>query len=225
VPVSQLRRVIARRLTESAQRIPVFTLTSPVQADALLELRAQMNQHLAAAARGKVSVNDLIVKAAALALRRYPAVNASWTEDSISLHGRVNVGIAVATERGLLVPVIADADQKTPAQIGAESRTLAGLADEAKLAPEQMSGGTFTVSNLGMYGVEEFTAIINPPEAAILAVGAARPELGLSGADVVSHQVMRLTLSCDHRLIDGALGARFLNTVRELVENPWSILA
>ncbi|MDR1186406.1 MAG: 2-oxo acid dehydrogenase subunit E2 [Bifidobacteriaceae bacterium] len=225
VPVSALRRVIARRLTEAAREIPVFTVTLPVRADALLGLRKEMNAHLAAAGRGKVSVNDLVVKAAALALRQYPAVNASWAEDRILMHGRVNVGIAVATERGLMVPVIPDADLKTPTGIGAEARSLAGLAAESKLAPEQMSGGTFTVSNLGMYGVEQFTAIINPPEAAIVAVGAARPELALEGADVVSHQVMRLTLSCDHRLIDGALGAQFLTAMRELLENPWSLVA
>jgi pyruvate dehydrogenase E2 component (dihydrolipoamide acetyltransferase) len=217
--------VIARRLTESSQQIPVFTVTLPVRADALIELRAQMNQHLAATGRGKVSVNDLIVKAAALALREYPAVNASWAEERVLLHGRVNIGIAVASERGLTVPVIMDADLKTPAQIGAESRSLAALAVDAKLTPDQMSGGTFTVSNLGMYGVEEFTAIINPPEAAILAVGAALPELALEGTAVVSHQVMRLTLACDHRLIDGALGAQFLTALRNLLENPWSLLA
>ncbi|MDR2565780.1 MAG: 2-oxo acid dehydrogenase subunit E2 [Bifidobacteriaceae bacterium] len=225
VPVAQLRRVIARRLTQSAQEIPSFTVTQAVQADALVELRAQLNRHLAATGRGKVSVNDLIVKAAGLGLREHPAVNASWGQEQLLLHGRVNVGIAVATDRGLMVPVIKDADAKTPVQIGAESRSLAGLAAEAKLAPDQMSGGTFTVSNLGMYGVEEFTAIINPPEVAILAVGAARPELALAGADVVTRQVMRLTVTCDHRAIDGALAAQFLSTVRALLENPWSLLA
>jgi pyruvate dehydrogenase E2 component (dihydrolipoamide acetyltransferase) len=225
VPVSALRRVIARRLTQAAREVPVFTVTMAVRADALQGARSEMNRHLAATGRGKVSVNDLIVRAAALALREHQDVNASWDGERIQIHGRVNIGIAVATGRGLMVPVVMDADLKTPAQIGAEARSLAGLAAESKLAPEQMSGGTFTVSNLGMYGVEQFTAIINPPEAAILAVGAALPEVKLEGANVVSHQVMRLTLSSDHRLIDGALAAQFLGTVRDLVENPWSLLA
>ncbi|MDR1441971.1 MAG: 2-oxo acid dehydrogenase subunit E2 [Bifidobacteriaceae bacterium] len=224
VPVSQLRRVLARRLTQAAQEIPVFTVTMAVRLDALTSLRAQMNQQLAASGQGKVSLNDLIVKAAALASREYPAVNASWAGDHILLHERVNVGIAVATERGLVVPVIKDANSKTPAQIGAESRSLAGLAASGELALEQMSGGTFTVSNLGMYGVEEFRAIINPPEASILAVGAARPELAMEGGEVSVREMMRLTLSCDHRLIDGALGAQFLSAVRRSLENPWSLI-
>ncbi|MDR1633484.1 MAG: 2-oxo acid dehydrogenase subunit E2 [Bifidobacteriaceae bacterium] len=223
-PVGQLRRVIARRLTESARDTPVFTVTQAVRVDALLELRAQANRQLSATGSGKMSVNDMVVKAAALALRSHSAVNSSWGGDHIATHGRVNVGIAVATERGLMVPVIMDADVKTVAQLGAEARSLAELAAQAKLAPEQMSGGTFTVSNLGMYGVDQFTAIINPPEAAILAVGTAQAELALDGANVVSRQVMRLTASFDHRVIDGAQGARFLVAIRTLLENPWSLL-
>jgi pyruvate dehydrogenase E2 component (dihydrolipoamide acetyltransferase) len=224
-PLSQVRRVIARRLTQSAQEIPVFTATVAVRVDELAALRRQLNQHLEGAGRGRVSVNDLVVKAAALALREYPQVNASWGEDHIAVHGRVNIGIAVAAERGLVVPVIKDADAKTPAQLGAEARSLAALAVDGKLAPDQMSGGTFTVSNLGMYGVEEFTAIINPPEAAILAVGAARGELALVDGAPAERQVMRITLSADHRMIDGALGAQFLGAVRTLLENPWALLA
>jgi pyruvate dehydrogenase E2 component (dihydrolipoamide acetyltransferase) len=224
-PVSQARRVIARRLTASARDIPVFTATMAARVDELLDLRRQVNEHLARVGRGRVSVNDLVVRASALALRQFPGVNASWNEDSVLLHGRVNIGIAVAAERGLVAPVVMDADAKTPAQIGAEARSLAASAVNGKLTPEQMSGGTFTVSNLGMYGVEEFTAIINPPEAAILAVGAARPEVALDAGTPVERQVMRMTLSADHRLIDGALGAQFLGAVRSLLEDPWALLA
>ncbi|MDR3359160.1 MAG: 2-oxo acid dehydrogenase subunit E2, partial [Bifidobacteriaceae bacterium] len=224
-PLSQTRRVMARRLVASAQEIPVFTATVAVAVEPLLALRRELNQHLERLDRGRVSLNDLVVRAAALALREYPAVNSSWGEDHLLEHGRVNVGIAVATARGLVVPVVKDADRKTPAQIGGEARALAGLAADGKLTPEQMSGGTFTVSNLGMYGVEEFTAIINPPEAAILAVGAAAPEVALAEGVAVERQVMRLTLSADHRLIDGALGAQFLTAIRSLLETPWALLA
>jgi pyruvate dehydrogenase E2 component (dihydrolipoamide acetyltransferase) len=216
---------MARRLVASAQEIPVFTATVAVAVEPLLALRRELNQHLERLDRGRVSLNDLVVRAAALALREYPAVNSSWGEDHLLEHGRVNVGIAVATARGLVVPVVKDADRKTPAQIGGEARALAGLAADGKLTPEQMSGGTFTVSNLGMYGVEEFTAIINPPEAAILAVGAAAPEVALAEGVAVERQVMRLTLSADHRLIDGALGAQFLTAIRSLLETPWALLA
>jgi pyruvate dehydrogenase E2 component (dihydrolipoamide acetyltransferase) len=225
VPLSALRRVIARRLVAAAQEIPAFTVTVAAQADELNRLRGQLNEHLARVGRGRVSVNDLVIKAAALALRQHPEVNASWGEDRLWHHQRVNLGVAVAAPKGLMVPVVLDADTKTPAQIGAEVRALAALANEGKLSPEQMSGGTFTVSNLGMYGVEEFTAIINPPEAAILAVGAARPELDLVDGEVVLRQVMRLTLTADHRLVDGALAAQFLATTRSLLENPLSLVA
>jgi pyruvate dehydrogenase E2 component (dihydrolipoamide acetyltransferase) len=225
VPLSSLRRVIARRLLAAAQEIPAFTVTVAAQGDELSRLRAQLNEHLGRVGRGKVSVNDLVIKAAALALRQHPEVNASWGEDRLWHHRRINLGVAVAAPKGLMVPVVLDADAKTPAQIGAEVRSLVALATDGKLSPEQMSGGTFTVSNLGMYGVEEFTAIINPPEVAILAVGAARPELDLLNGEVVLRQVMRLTLTADHRVVDGALAAQFLGTVRGLLENPLSLVA
>jgi pyruvate dehydrogenase E2 component (dihydrolipoamide acetyltransferase) len=228
VPVSNVRRVIARRLGESAREIPHFYVTAVADAEELMALRGQFNARLTAAGRAKVSVNDLLIRAVALALREHPDVNVSWggdNSDSMLVHDRVNIGVAVAAESGLVVPVITDADTKSVTQIGAESRNLAALAAERKLTPAQTSGGTFTVSNLGMFGVEEFTAIINPPEAAILAVGATVREPAVVDGEVTPRYKMRYTLSSDHRVIDGALAARFLQTLTGLVESPWLILA
>jgi pyruvate dehydrogenase E2 component (dihydrolipoamide acetyltransferase) len=222
-----VRRVIARRLTEAARDIPHFTVTMAARMDALEAMRAQINEHTVKAGRRKVSVNDLIIKAAGQALRTHPEVNASYVDDSSPFmlrHGRVNVGMAVASEHGLVVPVIMDADAKSVGAISGEARDLVALAGAHRLAPEQLSGGTFTVSNLGMFGVEEFTAIINPPEAAILAVGGIKNELVLDQGKVVARRTMRLTLSADHRVVDGALGAQFMRTVCTLLENPWSLL-
>jgi pyruvate dehydrogenase E2 component (dihydrolipoamide acetyltransferase) len=223
-PVSQLRRVIARRLSETAADVPQFTVTLPVDVGALEEMRQNVNQHLEQTGRGRVSINDLVMRAAALALTEFGQINSSWAGDHILEHERVNIAVAVATERGLVAPVIMDAATKTPARIGQESRTLAEAAVNGSLSPEQMSGATFTVSNLGMYGVEEFTAIINPPQAAILAVGAARDELALVDAAPAARRIMRLTLSADHRVIDGALAAQFLNEIRRLLESPYALL-
>ena len=225
VPVSQVRRVIARRLSSSAREIPHFYVTAAADAEELMALRAQLNSRLTAAGRAKVSVNDLLIRACALALREHPDVNASYGEDTLLVHDRVNIGVAVAAESGLIVPVITDADTKTVTQIGRESRDLVTLANERKLTPAQTSGGTFTISNLGMYGVEEFTAIINPPESAILAVGGTTREPAVVGDQIVPRYKMRYTLSSDHRVIDGALAAKFLKTLTILIESPWMIVA
>jgi pyruvate dehydrogenase E2 component (dihydrolipoamide acetyltransferase) len=227
-PVSQVRRVIARRLTASARDIPHFYVTAVADAQALMDLRSTLNAQLAEAGRAKISVNDLLIRACALALREHPDVNVSYGGDDSSvmlIHDRINIGVAVAAESGLIVPVITDADAKTVTQLGAEARKLVALAAERKLTPAQTSGGTFTISNLGMFGVEHFTAIINPPESAILAVGATTREPTVVGDAVEPRYRLRYTLSVDHRVIDGALAARFLHTLTGLVEQPWLIIA
>jgi pyruvate dehydrogenase E2 component (dihydrolipoamide acetyltransferase) len=227
VPVSQVRRVIARRLSASARDIPHFYVTAAADAQALMDLRATLNGQLTGAGRPKISVNDLLIRACALALREHPDVNVSYGADgSVTLvHDRINVGVAVAAESGLIVPVIRDADTKTVTQLGAEAKKLVALAAERKLTPAQTSGGTFTISNLGMYGVEHFTAIINPPESAILAVGATIREPAVVGDTVEPRYRLRYTLSVDHRVIDGALAAKFLQTLTGLIEQPWTIIA
>jgi len=233
VPVSQVRRVIARRLSASASEIPHFYVTAVADAQALMDLRATLNAQLseagrAAAGRAKISVNDLLIRACALALREHQDVNVSYGGDTSSImlvHDRINVGVAVAAESGLIVPVIRDADTKTVTQLGAEAKKLVALAAERKLTPAQTSGGTFTISNLGMYGVEHFTAIINPPESAILAVGATTREPTVVGDTLEPRYRLRYTLSVDHRVIDGALAAKFLQTLTSLIEHPWMIIA
>jgi len=228
VAVSQVRRVIARRLSASAREIPHFYVTAVADAEALMELRAMLNAQLTDAGRTKVSVNDLLIRACALALREHPEVNVSYNADDSAVmlvHDRVNIGVAVAAESGLIVPVVRDADTKTVTQIGGEVKKLVSLAGERKLTPDQTSGGTFSISNLGMYGVEQFTAIINPPEAAILAVGATMREPAAVGDTLVPRYRLRYTLSVDHRVIDGALAAKFLQTLTKLIETPWTIVA
>jgi pyruvate dehydrogenase E2 component (dihydrolipoamide acetyltransferase) len=228
VPISQVRRVIARRLAASAREIPHFYVTAVADAQELMDLRATLNAQLTAGERAKISVNDLLIRACALALREHPDVNVSFGGDTSSImlvHDRVNIGVAVAAESGLIVPVIQDADTKTVTQLGAESRRLVALAAERKLTPAQTSGGTFTISNLGMYGVEHFTAIINPPESAILAVGATTREPAVVGDTLEPRYRLRYTLSVDHRVIDGALAAKFLQTLTGLIEHPWMIIA
>ncbi len=228
VPMSQVRRVIARRLSESAREIPHFYVTAVADAQALMDLRATLNAQLTEAGRAKVSVNDLLIRACALALREHPDVNVSYGGDTSGVtlvHDRINIGVAVAAESGLIVPVIRDADTKSVTQLGAEARQLVALAAERKLTPAQTSGGTFTISNLGMYGVEQFTAIINPPESAILAVGATTREPTVVGDTVEPRYRLRYTLSSDHRVIDGALAAKFLKTLTGLIEHPWMIIA
>jgi pyruvate dehydrogenase E2 component (dihydrolipoamide acetyltransferase) len=227
-PVSQVRRVIARRLSASAREIPHFYVTAVADAQALMDLRATLNAQLTEAGRAKISVNDLLIRACALALREHPDVNVSYGGDDSSvmlIHDRINIGVAVAAESGLIVPVITDADAKTVTQLGAEARKLVALAGERKLTPAQTGGGTFTISNLGMFGVEHFTAIINPPESAILAVGATTREPTVVGEVVEPRHRLRYTLSVDHRVIDGALAAKFLQSLTRLVEHPWMIIA
>jgi pyruvate dehydrogenase E2 component (dihydrolipoamide acetyltransferase) len=227
VPLSAMRRTVARRLVESMRSTPHFYLTIAVDAEALLDLRAELNRELAG--RGddlQVSVNDLIVKACAGLLRTNPDLNVSFGGDKLLVHRRVHVGIAVAVEGGLVVPVVRDADRKTLTQVAREAKALAGKARAGKLGAGEVGGGTFTVSNLGMYGIDRFTAVINPPEAAILAVGAAVAEpVATEDGGVEVHRRMRLTLSIDHRALDGATGARFLAQLKSVLEQPLRILA
>lgn len=222
IPLNKIRKVTAKRLTQS-QEIPHFFLTNVVDVDRLIALRAEINSGLAEQGM-KVSLNDFIVKAVALALRQHPEANASFNGDSILRHRRVNVGIAVATDAGLVVPVVNDADLKSLSSIGAESVQLATAARDGKLTLAQMSGGTFSVSNLGMFGIEEFTAMLNPPEAGILAVGAARPELALREGEPVQVQRMKMTLTVDHRALDGATAAAFLRDLKGILQQPLRIL-
>lgn len=226
-PLSMMRKAIARRLTESKQTVPHFYLGIDVDADALAALRERINDDLlSSGAEGapKVSLNDLIVKACALALVRVPECNAQFSPEAIVVHHRVDVSVAVSVPDGLVTPVVRDADKKSVLAIAAEVRDLAARARAKKLRPEEMQNGTFSVSNLGMYGIDEFAAVINPPEGAILAVGQVRREPVVRGDDVVPGRRMALTLSCDHRVVDGAVGATFLKALRNLLEHPSQIL-
>ncbi len=218
-PLSMMRRTIAARLLESKTTIPHFYLTADIDMDAAMEFREQVAQVHGA----KLSVNDLVLKACALALRKVPEANASFTEEAIIQHARVDIGMAVAIEDGLITPVIRDADKKTIGLIASEARELAGRARERKLKPEEFTGATFSVSNLGMLGIKDFAAIINPPEGAILAVGTVRKEPVVKGDKIVVGQRMSVTLSCDHRVIDGALGARVLQAIVAILEKPISL--
>jgi pyruvate dehydrogenase E2 component (dihydrolipoamide acetyltransferase) len=225
VPLSTMQRVAAARLTRSMQEAPHFFLTSAVDVTDLIEFRTTLNATLTAAGGPKVSLNDLVVKAVATAVRAHPEVNVSFAGDFLHRHLRVNVGVAVAVPAGLLVPVVRDADRKSVSEIAAETREKSTRARDGGLRADEMSGGTITVSNLGMYGIEQFTAVINPPEAVILAVGAAAEEIRPRGGEAVVRSILRLTLSCDHRVVDGATGAVFLQTLVALLENPLRILA
>ncbi|WP_233576112.1 pyruvate dehydrogenase complex dihydrolipoamide acetyltransferase [Saccharopolyspora rhizosphaerae] len=225
IPLSNIRKVTAKRLTESKQNAPHFYLTSAIDVTDLLEFRAGLNERLQAADGPKVSVNDLIVKAVATSLRTNPGVNVSFAGDKMLQHKRINLGVAVAIEGGLVVPVVKDADRKSVSEIAAESRELAGRAREGKLKLDEMSGGTFSISNLGMFGIEQFSAVINPPEAAILAVGAARDEVQVRDGEFVARKILRVTLSADHRAVDGAVGAAFLQQFTSLLEDPIRIIA
>ncbi|MEK6609826.1 MAG: dihydrolipoamide acetyltransferase family protein, partial [Gemmatimonadota bacterium] len=217
IPLTQIRKTIAKRLAQSLGPIPHFFLTSEIDMERAFEAR----QHLKSLGEAyTVSFNDLVIKAAALALRRHAAVNAWWMEDHIRYHGDVHVGMAVAVEDGLITPVIRFADRVGLAEISARARDLAERARARKLAPEEYTGATFSVSNLGMLDIDEFTAVINPPEAAILAVGRIAPKPVVVDGAVVVRRMMRVTMSCDHRVIDGATGARFLQSVKLMLENP-----
>lgn len=220
---SNVRKVIARRLTESKQTVPHFYLRRAIDAEALKAFRAQINEQLSSTGV-KISFNDLIVKACATALKLHPAVNTSWMDDKLVQHHRVNVGVAVAVEAGLVVPVLHDTDKATLSDISTRTRELAGKARDNKLKPQEMSGGTFSVSNLGMFGVDSFSAVINPPEAAILAVGAMRPEPTVVDGEVRVHNRISLELSVDHRAVDGAVGAAFLKDLAEILEQPMRII-
>ncbi|GMR14337.1 MAG: pyruvate dehydrogenase complex dihydrolipoamide acetyltransferase [Gemmatimonadota bacterium] len=223
IPLTQMRKTIARRLVESIGPVPHFFLTVNVDMTRALEARQRINSMLEAEGR-KTSINDLIIRATAAALRRHPDCNAHWMGDSVRRFNRVHIGVAVAIDDGLITPVIRDAHMKGVADIGAEVRELAGRAREKKLMPDEYTGATFSISNLGMLGIHEFTAVINPPEAGILAVGAVEDTPVVVEGEIHVRPRMRITMSCDHRVIDGALGARFLATLRGMLEEPAAIL-
>ncbi len=220
VAVSQMRKTIARRLSESKFTAPHFYLTMDIDMDEVVKARESVNQIAAV----KISFNDFVVKAAAAALRQHPAVNSSWLGDRIRTNHHINIGIAVAVDEGLLVPVVRFADSKTLSQIATEVKDYAKRAKEKKLQPQDWEGNTFTISNLGMYNIEEFTAIINPPDACILAVGAIKQVPVVKNGMVQPGNVMKVTLSCDHRVVDGVVGSKFLNTFKALLENPVILL-
>jgi pyruvate dehydrogenase E2 component (dihydrolipoamide acetyltransferase) len=235
-PHSVMRRVIARRLAESKQTVPHFYLSVDCVIDALLNIRGQLNEKLAAArpaAAGgggqadgvaRISINDFVIRAAALALRQVPAANASWSDDAILLWDRVDVSVAVALDDGLITPIIKAADQKGLAQIAAETKDLAERARAGKLKLEEFQGGTFSISNLGMYGIREFAAVINPPQGCILAVGAGEQRPVVRAGQLAVATVMTCTLSCDHRVVDGAVGAQFLAAFKKMIEDPLTML-
>jgi pyruvate dehydrogenase E2 component (dihydrolipoamide acetyltransferase) len=241
-PLSPMRKTIARRLTQSKQTVPHFYLTIDVDCEALVAMRESINGQLAEESNGgkshkttsvpppeapkpeKISLNDLVIKAVAAALTRVPECNAQFTDEAILIHKRVDISVAVAIPDGLVTPVVRNADQKTVVAIAREVRDLASRARAKKLKPEEMSEGTFSISNLGMFGIDAFSAVINPPEGAILAVGQARDEPVVRGGEVVPGKKMSMTLSCDHRVVDGAIGAAFLAELRALLEHPMRIL-
>lgn len=225
LPISTMRSVIARRLSESKSNIPHFYLSVDCNVDRLLEMRSEVNgatDHKNPSY--KISVNDLIIKATAKALNLVPEANTMWNDDSIIQHNNVDVSVAVAIPDGLVTPIIRNADQKNIFTISKEIKSLVSKANSGTLTPEEFQGGSVTLSNLGMYGIKQFNAIINPPQSCILAIGAARKEAAVKCDKVVVVNVMNITISCDHRVIDGAVGATFLNTVKELLENPSRLL-
>ena len=217
VPLSQIRKIIAKRLGESIGPIPTFYLTVELDLTRVMEMRSAMAE---LGDEFKVSVNDVLLKAIAVALSQHPEVNAHWLGDHIRYFNRVHLGMAVATDDGLIVPVIWDANTKRLSEISRDSKELAKRARERKLKPEEFTGSTFSVSNLGMFGIDQFTAIINPPEAGIIAIGTGEDKLVVVNGESVVRKRVRLTMSCDHRIIDGAVGAKFLQSLRRLVENP-----
>lgn len=216
IPLSMMRKTIAKRLVESKTTIPHFYLTAEINMKRAIEFRSSLNN----SGDIKISYNDLVVKAAALALRQNPKANSSFAGDKIVQHGRIDVSIAVAIDDGLITPVLRNADEKGLAEISSETKELAKKARENKLKPEEFSNGTFTVSNLGMYDIENFAAIINPPEGAILAIGSIVEKPIVEDGSIVVGNTMKVTMSCDHRVIDGAIGAQFLQSLKRILENP-----
>lgn len=219
-PVSQMRKVIAKRLSESKNTAPHFYITMDIDMENAIAARKTMN----ADGGVKISFNDLVVKSCALALKKHPVINSAWLGDTIRQNDHVHIGVAVAIDDGLLVPVLRHADQMPLSSISANVKNLAGKAKDKKLQPSDWEGNTFTISNLGMFGVEEFTAIVNPPDAAILAVGGIKQVPVVKEGVVLPGNVMKVTLSCDHRVIDGASGAAFLKSVKAFLENPVTML-
>ncbi len=220
VPVSQMRKTIAKRLAESKFSAPHFYLTKEIKMDAVLAARKRMNEYT----ESRISINDIIVKATAVALKSHPNVNSSWLGDKIRRNHHVHIGVAVAIDDGLLVPVVRFADSKSLSQIGAEVRELAGKAKTKELKPQDWEGNTFTISNLGAFGIDEFTAIVNPPDACILAIGSSKETVIVENGEMRAGHVMKVTLSCDHRAVDGVTGANFLKTFAELLEEPVRLL-
>lgn len=220
VPVSQMRKVIAKRLSESLFTAPHFYLTMSIDMDNAIAARTKLNE----GGKVKISFNDMVLKASAMALLQHPAVNSSWLGDKIRVNHHVNIGVAVAVEDGLLVPVVRNADKLSYSQIGAAVKDFAQKAKDKKLQPQDWEGNTFTISNLGMFGIDEFTAIINPPDACILAVGGISQVPVVKNGVVVPGNVMKVTLSCDHRVVDGATGAAFLQTLKSFLEEPLKML-
>jgi pyruvate dehydrogenase E2 component (dihydrolipoamide acetyltransferase) len=223
VPLTQIRKTIAKRLAASIGPIPHFFLTTDIDMERAAEAREALNKQLGEAG-GKISFNDIIIKAVALALVQHRACNAWFQEDHIRYWNEVHIGMAVAIDDGLITPVIRNADQKSLREIGAESRELATRARSRRLKPDEYTGSTFSVSNLGMFDIEHFTAVINPPEAGIVAIGTIAPQAVPDGDRVVVRRRMRITMSCDHRVIDGATGAAFLRTLKQMLENPLAML-
>jgi len=221
IPVSQMRKVIAARLAESMFTAPHFYLTMEIRMDQAAKARESIN----AVAPVKVSFNDMVVKASALALKKHPKINSSWLGEKIRINHHVNIGVAMAVEEGLLVPVVRFADGKSLSHIAAEVKDFSGKAKAKKLQPSDWTGNTFTISNLGMFGIEEFTAIINPPDACILAVGSIKETVVVEKGEMKPGKVMKVTLSCDHRVVDGASGSEFLQTLKAYLENPVTMLA
>ena len=224
VPLDNMRKAIARRMTESFRDVPHFPLSLDIELDTLLAARAKLNAQLEAQ-KIKVSVNDLIIKAAAMALKKVPAANASYTPDGIAMHHHADISMAVAIDGGLITPIVREAEIKGLAQIAQDTKDLAERARAKKLKPEEFQGGTFTVSNLGMFGIKSFASIINEPQGAILSVGAGEKRAVVRGDQLAIATVMTVTLTCDHRVVDGAIGARFLQVFKAMVEDPIVMLA
>jgi pyruvate dehydrogenase E2 component (dihydrolipoamide acetyltransferase) len=217
---SRIQQLIARRMAEAKATIPHFTLSMDVDMEAAVELRARLKDVAEAHGAGVPSYNDMVVKASAIALRDFPLANASYRDGHFELHSRVNIGVAVAGPDTLIVPTIFDADHKGLGQIAAETRALAEKARDGKISPPELSGGTFSITNLGMYGVTSFTAVINPPQSAILAVGALEPKAVVRDGEVVARNTMNITIACDHRILSGAPAAEFLGRIKAILEEP-----